>query len=168
MLQTDQKTYLVELLMKQDQMSMASSIESRVPFLDHKFVEFAASVPPHMKLRGAQGKYILKKAVEDLLPASIIYRKKQGFPTPIGAWLRQEKSRPLLDYLRDPEGILAEYVNGGFVDQLVEQHLRGTVEATDRIWRLLNLQVWGDMFITGRRERLSDGLMPMDARVQFA
>ena len=88
----DQKTYLVELLMKQDQMSMATSIESRVPFLDHKFVEFAASVPPHMKLRGKQGKYIMKKAVEDLLPHDIIYRKKMGFPTPITAWLLREEA----------------------------------------------------------------------------
>ena len=63
LLYADQKTYLVELLMKQDQMSMACSIESRVPFLDHVFVEFAATVPPHMKLRGKEGKYILKKAV---------------------------------------------------------------------------------------------------------
>lgn len=168
LLYADQKTYLVELLMKQDQMSMACSIESRVPFLDHKFVEFAATVPPHMKLRGAQGKYILKKAVEDLLPSSIIYRKKQGFPTPIGTWLRQGKAKPLLEYLRDPDGILAEYVDGRFVDHLLEEHSRGAIEATDRIWRLLNLQVWGDMYITGRREKLWDGLMRMDARVQFA
>lgn len=168
LLYADQKTYLVELLMKQDQMSMACSIESRVPFLDHKFVEFAASVPPHMKLRGAQGKYVLKKAVEDLLPASIIYRKKQGFPTPLRSWLRQDRARPLLDYLRDPGGILAEYVDGAFVDQLLEAHSHGTIEATDRIWRLLNVQVWGDMYITGRRENLWEGLMPAPAKVQFA
>jgi asparagine synthase (glutamine-hydrolysing) len=168
LLYADQKTYLVELLMKQDQMSMACSIESRVPFLDHKFVEFAASVPPHMKLRGAEGKYILKRAVEDLLPSSIIYRKKQGFPTPLRAWLRHHKAKGLLDYLRDPDGILTEYVDGGFIDHLLEQHSRGTLEATDRIWRLLNLQVWGDMYVTGRRERLWDGLMPANTRVQFA
>ena len=69
LLYVDQKTYLVELLMKQDQMSMACSIESRVPFLDHKFVEFAATVPPHMKVRGKEGKYILKKAVGRSAPA---------------------------------------------------------------------------------------------------
>ncbi len=83
MLYADQKTYLVELLMKQDQMSMASSIESRVPFLDHPFVEFAASVPDNLKIRDGEGKYILKRAVEDLLPHDIIYRKKMGFPTPL-------------------------------------------------------------------------------------
>jgi asparagine synthase (glutamine-hydrolysing) len=74
----------------------------------------------------------------------------------------------LLDYLRDPDGILTEYVDRGFIDHLLEQHSRGTLEATDRIWRLLNLQVWGDMYVTGRRERLWDGLLPANTRVQFA
>ena len=107
--------------MKQDQMSMATSIESRVPFLDHKFVEFAASVPPHMKLRGKQGKYIMKKAVEDLIPHEIIYRKKMGFPTPITAWLLREEASFVREYLRDPEGILAAYTNSAYVNELTRQ-----------------------------------------------
>ena len=159
LLYADQKTYLVELLMKQDQMSMACSIESRVPFLDHLFVEFAASVPPHMKLRGKEGKYILKKAVTDLLPESIIYRQKQGFPTPIGDWLRRDRAKVLVNYLRDPDGILATYVNQEFLGDLLEKHYSGKYDATDRIWRLLSLQVWGDMYLTGRREQFWDGLM---------
>jgi asparagine synthase (glutamine-hydrolysing) len=163
LLYADQKTYLVELLMKQDQMSMACSIESRVPFLDHKFVEFAASVPPHMKLRGKQGKYIMKKAVEDLLPHNIIYRKKMGFPTPITAWLMQDQAKTIRDYLRDPEGLLAAYVNFEYLDDLLDKHDRGLHDATDRIWRLLNLQVWGDMYLTGRREQFWEGLMPVAA-----
>ncbi len=161
LLYADQKTYLVELLMKQDQMSMACSIESRVPFLDHKFVEFAATVPPHMKIRGREGKYILKKSVEGLLPHGIIYRKKLGFPTPIRTWLLQGRARPLADYLRDPDGILPGYVNMAFVNDLLEKHYRGIYDATDRIWRLLNLQVWGDMYLTGRRDQFWDGLMPI-------
>jgi asparagine synthase (glutamine-hydrolysing) len=163
LLYADQKTYLVELLMKQDQMSMSCSIESRVPFLDHKFVEFAASVPPHMKLRGKEGKYIIKKAVEGLIPSSIIYRKKMGFPTPITAWLLQEESRAIRDYLRDPDGVLAGYVNRSYLNDLLDRHDRGQHDATDRIWRLLNLQVWGDMFLTRRREQLWDGLMKVPA-----
>ena len=83
MLYADQKTYLVELLMKQDQMSMACSIESRVPFLDHHFVEFAMAIPDDLKIHKTTQKYILKRAVEDLLPAEIIHRKKMGFPTPL-------------------------------------------------------------------------------------
>jgi asparagine synthase (glutamine-hydrolysing) len=149
--------------MKQDQMSMACSIESRVPFLDHKFVEFAASVPPHMKLRGKQGKYIMKKAVEDLLPHNIIYRKKMGFPTPITAWLMQDQAKTIREYLRDPEGLLAAYVNFEYLDDLLDKHDRGLHDATDRIWRLLNLQVWGDMYLTGRREQFWEGLMPVAA-----
>jgi asparagine synthase (glutamine-hydrolysing) len=164
LLYADQKTYLVELLMKQDQMSMATSIESRVPFLDHYFVEFAGTVPPHMKHRGSEAKYILKKAVEDLLPRSIIYRKKLGFPTPIRAWLLQDRARGLIEYLRDPDGILATYVNRAFMDDMLDKHYRGVHDATDRIWRLLNLQVWGDMYLTGRREQFWDGLMPVSAR----
>ena len=163
LLYADQKTYLVELLMKQDQMSMATSIESRVPFLDHYFVEFAASVPPHMKLRGKQGKYILKKAIGDLLPESIIYREKFGFPTPLRDWLMRDRSRALVNYLRDPDGILAEYVNPAFVNDLLEKHYSGKYDATDRIWRLLNLQVWGDMYLTGRREQFWDGLLQVPA-----
>ena len=169
LLYADQKTYLVELLMKQDQMSMACSIESRVPFLDHKFVEFAASVPAHMKLRGKHGKYILKKAVEDLLPPSIIYRKKMGFPTPITAWLLQDQAKAIRDYLRDPDGVLAAYVNAAYLDDLLDKHDRRIHDATDRIWRLLNLQVWGDMYLTGRREQFWEGLMPVStSSVQVA
>ena len=84
-LYADQKTYLVELLMKQDQMSMAASIESRVPFLDHTLVEFAARIPDGLKIRGRTQKYILKAAMRDLLPRAIVHRKKMGFPTPLAS-----------------------------------------------------------------------------------
>lgn len=160
MLYADQKTYLVQLLMKQDRMSMSTSIESRVPFLDHTFVEFATRVPDALKLKNGTGKYILKRAVEDLLPPEIIYRKKMGFPTPIREWLISEAGRPLLDMLRAKSGLLAEYVNSAAVDDLIERQVSRREDATDRIWRLLNLQIWGDVFITGARDRiLQDPLM---------
>ena len=169
LLYADQKTYLVELLMKQDQMSMACSIESRVPFLDHKFVEFAASVPPHMKLRGKEGKYILKKAVGDLLSEDIIYRKKMGFPTPIRDWLLHDRAKVLINYLHDPNGILDAYVKREFLEDLLRKHYSGQCDSTDQIWRLLNLQLWGDMYLTGRREEFWEGLMPLsDRAVQTA
>jgi asparagine synthase (glutamine-hydrolysing) len=151
MLYADQKTYLVELLMKQDQMSMAASIESRVPLLDHPFVEFAASVPDHMKLRGRTGKYILKRAVEDLLPRDIVYRKKMGFPTPLRQWLLDSRASGLFALLRAKDGLLASYVDLSALDRLLASHQRGFLDATDRIWRLLNLQIWGDVFLNGRR-----------------
>jgi asparagine synthase (glutamine-hydrolysing) len=157
LLYADQKTYLVELLMKQDQMSMACSIESRVPFLDHPFVEFAARVPDHMKLRKGVGKYIVKKAAEDLISPEILYRKKMGFPTPIKQWLLEERGGAMVNNLLDRDGFIAEYLNLPVIEKLLDRHRGGTVDATDRIWRLLNLQLWGDLFFTGRRERVWDG-----------
>lgn len=150
MLYTDQKTYLVELLMKQDQMSMACSIESRVPFLDHQFVEFAAAVPDRLKLHRGVGKYILKRAVEDILPREIIYRKKMGFPTPLRQWLMEPGADALVVQLHDRDGLLASYINFTYLNDLLVRHKSGLEDATDRIWRLLNLQLWGNIFITSR------------------
>ncbi len=149
-LYADRKTYLVELLMKQDQMSMACSIESRVPLLDHTFVEFAARVPERLKICGRTQKYIFKRAVEDLLPREIVYRKKMGFPTPLREWLLRPAAAPLLATLRSPDGLLAGYVDRAELDRLLTRHQEGTEDATDRIWRLLNLQLWGEVFMTGR------------------
>jgi len=158
MLYADQKTYLVELLMKQDQMSMACSIESRVPFLDHPFVEFSTRVPDHLKIRGGTQKYILKKAVEDLLPPEIVQRKKMGFPTPLTQWLRDERAETLFQTLVDRKSFLASYLDLGEVNTLLARHRSGQEDGTDRIWRLLNLQLWGDLFLTGKRSRWWDGI----------
>lgn len=152
-LYADQKTYLVELLMKQDQMSMAASLESRVPFLDHALVEFAAGIPDHLKIRGRVQKYVLKAAVRDLLPRDVVHRKKMGFPTPLRQWLMDPRAEPLYRALRSPDGLIAAYLNLRDVDALIESHRSGRADATDQIWRLVNLQLWGDLFLTGRRER---------------
>jgi asparagine synthase (glutamine-hydrolysing) len=149
LLYADQKTYLVELLMKQDQMSMACSIESRVPFLDHPLVEFAARVPSRLKIRDGKGKYILRKAVEDLLPQETLSRKKMGFPTPLKTWLLDPRSGPLYEKLADPSGFIAGHLDLGAVKQLIERHRGRSIDATDRIWRLLNLQYWGEIFFSG-------------------
>ncbi|HVT92745.1 MAG TPA: asparagine synthase (glutamine-hydrolyzing) [Bryobacteraceae bacterium] len=160
MLYADAKTYLVELLMKQDQMSMAASIESRVPFLDHEFFEFAAAIPDHLKIRGANQKYVLKRAVEDLLPREIIYRKKMGFPTPLRQWLLAPESGPLYTMLSAPDGFAASFLDLGEIGSILDRHRSGAEDATDRIWRLLNLQIWFDVFFSGKRERLLAGLLP--------
>jgi asparagine synthase (glutamine-hydrolysing) len=157
MLYADQKTYLVELLMKQDQMSMARSIESRVPFLDHTFVEFAMTIPDRLKIRGHTQKYILKKAVRDLLPRGIVYRKKMGFPTPLSQWLLDPRAEPLYAALRAPDGLLASYLDMSAVESFIHRHRSGLEDATDRIWRLINLQLWGDLFLTGRRDHWWNG-----------
>ncbi|MBM3813756.1 MAG: asparagine synthase (glutamine-hydrolyzing) [Acidimicrobiia bacterium] len=145
MLYADQKTYLVELLMKQDQMSMASSIESRVPFLDHHFLAFAMRVPDRLRIHGSEQKYILKKAVEDLLPHRIVYRVKKGFPTPLRQWLRGRDAESVLSPLSAPDGFLLHYVRVEAVQKLLERHHAGWEDGTDRIWRLLNLAHWGEM-----------------------
>jgi asparagine synthase (glutamine-hydrolysing) len=151
-LYADQKTYLVELLMKQDQMSMAASIESRVPFLDHTLVEFAASIPDGLKIRGRTQKYILKEAVRDLLPREVVHRRKMGFPTPLRQWLLNARAEPLYAALRSRDGLLAAYFDRRELEALIHRHRSGGEDATDRIWRLINLQVWGDLFLTGRRQ----------------
>ncbi len=155
MLYADQKTYLVELLMKQDQMSMACSIESRVPFLDHTFVEFAMSIPDHLKIQGATQKYVLKQAVADLLPAKIIHRKKMGFPTPLRGWLMDPRADDLIQRLLARDGLLAEYVRAPELENMIERHRSGLIDATDRLWRLINLQVWGDVFLNKKAELLA-------------
>jgi len=99
LLYADTKTYLHELLMKQDQMSMAASIESRVPFLDHKLVEFTAQLPERMKLRGWTTKYILRQSMKGLLPEKILRRPKMGFPVPVGAWFRGAFRHVLDEYV---------------------------------------------------------------------
>lgn len=155
MLYADQKTYLIELLMKQDQMSMATSIESRVPLLDHTFVEFAAKIPDSLKIRGTEQKYIFKKAVEDLLPSDIVYRRKMGFPTPLRDWLRQKEAGPLLDPLLNSKGLVGEYLRPEKVKSLVERHRSGSEDGTDRLWRLINLELWGQTFLQNGGEPLS-------------
>jgi asparagine synthase (glutamine-hydrolysing) len=152
LLYADQKTYLVELLMKQDRMSMACSIESRVPLLDHTFVEFSAQIPDRLRIHGSEAKYVFKRAVGDLLPDSIIYRKKMGFPTPLEQWLRSAPGLSRVsEILRDPGGILASLAQRAELERLLDLHQRGLEDATDRLWRLLNFQIWGDLFLTGRR-----------------
>ena len=163
MLYADQKTYLVELLMKQDQMSMACSIESRVPLLDHTLVEFAARIPESLKLHNGESKYIFKKAVEDLLPRSIVYRTKMGFPTPLKSWLREDRAKPLYDLLRKPDTLLAEFCDRRALDELIGGHLGGSIDATDRLWRLLNFQIWGEIFLFGRRAGIEDALAAPEA-----
>jgi asparagine synthase (glutamine-hydrolysing) len=121
--------------------------------VDHKFVEFSTRIPDRLKINGGTQKYILKKAVEDLLPHSIICRKKMGFPTPIRSWLLDPKVEPLYAALRSRDGFLASYLDRREVESLIDRHRPGFEDATGRIRRLLNLQLWGDLFITGRREQ---------------
>ena len=146
-LYTDIKTYLVELLMKQDRMSMAASVESRVPFLDHVLVEFAMQIPPRFTLQRREGKVILKSALEGLLPREIVYRKKMGFPTPWKRWL-SGASFPYVDQLlTSPRAVARGLFRPERVQQIVHEHRLAKYDHADKLWRLLNLELWHRVFI---------------------
>ena len=142
LLYSDIKTYLVELLMKQDQMSMAASVESRVPFLDHRLVEFTASIPAKYATQGMAGKFILKSAVEDLLPHSIVYRQKMGFPTPWAYWLAGPFQDSLRRVLMEPRTLERGLFRAEALRRLFAEHMAGHRDHGNRIWRLLNLELW--------------------------
>ncbi len=149
LLYADMKTYLVELLMKQDQMSMAASIESRVPFLDHHLVEFAAGLPTRMKLRCQTTKRILRAAVRDILPTEILTRKKMGFPVPFGVWMRGAWKDTARDVLLDARSRQRGIINPKAVEQLISAHAAGATNGADAIWSLLNLELWYRTHIDG-------------------
>jgi len=149
LLHTDIKTYLVELLMKQDQMSMSASIESRVPFLDHKLVEFAARLPDRLKLRGLTTKWILREAIRGLLPDEILTRRKMGFPVPFGHWMRGPWHTVARDILLDRRTRERGLLNASAVEHMLDGHRKGTVNGGDAIWALVNLELWYRTFIDG-------------------
>jgi asparagine synthase (glutamine-hydrolysing) len=148
LLYADVKTYLHELLMKQDQMSMAASIESRVPFLDHPLTEWVAALPQTMKLRGTTTKWILRQAMQGRLPAPILARRKMGFPVPVGSWLRGPW-RPLLsEYVTGSRARARGFFDARAVERLVCEHVRG-VNHAERLWALLTFEIWARMFLDG-------------------
>ncbi len=143
LLHLDLKTYLVELLMKQDKMSMAASIESRVPFLDYSLVEFSTRIPSELKLNGKVGKYILKKSAEGLLPKQVIYQKKIGFPVPLNKWFKGELSGFVRDELLQGS-ILNEFFNTKQIEKMVEKQKRTNYSL--QLWALLNFKIWHEQF----------------------
>ena len=155
LLYIDIKTYLVELLMKQDQMSMAASIESRVPFLDHKVVEFAASLPARYKLRFFSGKRLLRKAMAGQLPQEVLRRNKKGFPTPIRPWLRNQLFDKLSTILTDGRMAARQIVDQNYVQNLLNAHRQGDSFATDGCWRLLTFELWNRIFLDRDTEMIN-------------
>ncbi|MGB2751743.1 MAG: asparagine synthase (glutamine-hydrolyzing), partial [Pyrinomonadaceae bacterium] len=148
LLYADTKTYLHELLMKQDQMSMAALIESRVPFLDHKLVEFTARMPREMKLRGGTTKWILREAMKGILPTEILDRPKMGFPVPIGGWFRGEFKHIVDEYILGSRAMDRGIFDAGFVKKLVAEHNAGA-NHDERLWSLVNFEIWQRRFIDG-------------------
>jgi asparagine synthase (glutamine-hydrolysing) len=139
----DIKTYLPgDILTKVDRASMAHALEVRVPLLDHKLVEWLAGLQPDMKLKGREGKYIFKKALENYLPDDILYRPKMGFAVPLNAWFKG----PLKDKVR--EALLGETMNQcglfdqTFIQQMVNQHQSGLRDYSSPIWSLLMFEAF--------------------------
>jgi asparagine synthase (glutamine-hydrolysing) len=141
-------------LMKQDQMSMAASVESRVPFLDHELVEWVARVPEHYKVRGFSGKYLLRKAMADRLPAEIINRHKKGFPTPIRPWLRNQLFGKVSSVLSDGRLADRQFIRAEYIESMLERHRRGDAAATEGCWRLLTFEMWNRIFFDGERSQI--------------
>jgi asparagine synthase (glutamine-hydrolysing) len=136
-----------DLLVKVDIASMAYGLEARSPFLDHKVMEFAAALPPGLKLRGSQTKYFLKRAFADLLPREIRERRKMGFGVPLHRWLRQELKQPAYDILLGSRSIGRGYFKPAAVRQLLDEHIGLRADHSYRIWALLLLELWHRMFI---------------------
>src|SRR5688572_2722207 len=157
LLYADTKTYLHELLMKQDQMSMAASIESRVPFLDHPLVEFATRLPARLKLHGLTTKYVLREAMRDTLPPEILTRKKMGFPVPIDAWFRGPFRSVVDDLVLGPRAIERGLFEPAAMRALVADHDAGRARNGQRLWSLINLELWHRIFL--------DGESPADVRI---
>jgi asparagine synthase (glutamine-hydrolysing) len=153
LLYLDSKTYLPgDILVKVDRMSMANSLETRAPLLDHRLIEFAQTIPASFKLRGLETKYILKRAAEGLIPDEIINRPKQGFDVPIRGWFNRELREMLDDTLNDRRARERGDFNHRAVMAILDEHRRGVRDHSRRLWSLLVLELWRRAFIDQRPE----------------
>ena len=145
---SDIKSWLPDdLLVKADKMTMAASLELRVPLLDHKLVEYCTALPDNYKLNGKQGKYLLKKFAEKYLPDEIIYRKKKGFPVPIAAWFRGELYEKICEILLDSKTLARGYFKPEYIESILKKHKNGSQDLSRRIFSLLNLELWHRKYI---------------------
>jgi asparagine synthase (glutamine-hydrolysing) len=148
MLYADAKVWLPEdLLLKADKMTMATSVELRVPFLDHKLVEYIAALPDKVKVRGNQGKWILRQAMGTLLPPSILHRTKRGFPIPAETWFRFELRDFVRDTLLGPSSACKEFFDTQAVEEIVTLQEKGKFAGHQEVWSLLVFESWHKQFI---------------------
>lgn len=145
----DMKTYLVaDILTKVDRMSMATSLEVRVPILDHEFVEWAVSLPIGLKLRGGDQKYIFKKLAQRVgVPAEVLNRPKRGFALPLVHWMRNELREEIVRVLLEPQSLQRGYFNRKGIENLLDEHFRGIRDYSAQIWLLLILELWHRNFL---------------------
>ena len=148
MMRFDFETYLPEdVLTKVDRMSMAHSIESRVPLLDNVVIDFAATLPARFKIQHGRRKHVLKEALRPLLPAGILDRRKQGFGVPLGTWFRGGLTDLFADVLDSPRARQRGYFEPAFVSRLVKEHLAGQRDHTHRLWQLTVFELWHRQYL---------------------
>jgi asparagine synthase (glutamine-hydrolysing) len=158
LLYVDTMVYLPDdILMKVDKMSMAVSLESRVPLLDYTVAEFAASIPARYKLKGRQKKHILKQSLKGLLPDTTLYRKKAGFSLPIAAWIKGSLREMVLDVLSPDSLLRTGLFNPDYVRQVIDDHLAGRRDNSRPIWGLTNFMLWCDALHTTTSGQSSRG-----------
>jgi asparagine synthase (glutamine-hydrolysing) len=139
----DQTSWLPDnLLERGDRMSMAASIESRVPFLDHELAEYASSLPDNYRVRGKVSKWILRQAGKSLLPARILARPKVGFRVPVNRWFRGEMRDYLMDHLQGSSSMTRTYFEPKALDHVLAEHMDGRQNHEKVLWTLLNLEIW--------------------------
>jgi asparagine synthase (glutamine-hydrolysing) len=154
MLYVDAKIWLPDdLLLKADKMTMANSLELRVPFLDHKLAEFAASLPDDSKINAGGGKSLLRNAMRDVLPKAILERPKKGFPVPIASWFRGPLRHFTRDQLLSGGSACDSYMDSAAITRIVEEHEQGRVDRSQEIWTLLVFQFWHQQFIQTSSKR---------------
>jgi asparagine synthase (glutamine-hydrolysing) len=148
MMKFDFRTYLPEdVLVKVDRMSMAHSIESRVPLLDNHVIDFAATLPLRTKIQHGVRKVLLKQVASRILPPEIINRRKQGFGVPVGVWFRGSLRNTFSDVLRSQRARERGYFNQRFIDRLLAEHLSGVRDHSMRLWQLVVLELWHHAYI---------------------
>jgi asparagine synthase (glutamine-hydrolysing) len=149
MMYVDTRLWLPDdLLLVGDKMSMAESVEMRVPFLDRELVEFTESLPSSFKVRRGMRKVVEKKALEALLPLEIVHRKERGFATPVDRWLRgPELQGYAKDVLLDPGAAICGHFNRSAIENLLRRHMTGEGDHTRQLYGLLALELWGRRFL---------------------
>ncbi|MCV3243678.1 asparagine synthase (glutamine-hydrolyzing) [Mesorhizobium sp. ZC-5] len=141
------------LLMRVDKISMSVSLEARVPFLDHELVDFSFDIPENWKTKNGTAKYLLKKAVEGLIPDELIYRKKMGFGAPMADWLRGSFGERVERGIRNSNLLKRGFFNTGYIDELFAHHRSKRADTSLQIWTLYNLTAWYDYWIDGKGEK---------------
>jgi len=135
------------LLMRVDKITMATSVEARVPFLDHHLIEYAMNLPRELKVKGQTGKHILKRALESILPADVLYQPKRGFGAPVREWFRGAEGEKLMQQIMNSSLRERKFFDYSFISGLADEHRREVRDWSANLWCLLNLSVWYDRWI---------------------